>query len=60
MALFKYGFKRKYEGFRKFFCKGLSVQLAVKLFCLETFIVYGNSSTKFAKFSALLTQLKGL
>ena len=24
-----------------FFCKGLRVQLATKLFCLETFMVYG-------------------
>ena len=35
MALFKYGFKRKYEGF----CEGLRVQLATKLFYLETFMV---------------------
>ena len=34
MALFKYGFKRKYVGFRKSFCKGLHVQLATKLSCL--------------------------
>ena len=26
---------------RKFFCEGLRVQLAMKLFCLENFMVYG-------------------
>ena len=26
----------------KVFCKGLRVQLATKLFCLETFMVYGT------------------
>ena len=45
MALFKYGFKRKYEGFREFFHKGLHVQLAVKLFCLETFMLYSMLAT---------------
>ena len=40
MALFRYGFKRKYVGFRKSFCKDLHVQLAMKLFYLKTFMVY--------------------
>ena len=42
MVLFKYGFKTKYnirESARNF-CKVLRVQLATKLFCLETFMVY--------------------
>ena len=43
MALFRYGFKRKYVGFRKGFCKDLHVQLAVKLFYLKTFMVYDIS-----------------
>ena len=38
IALFKFGFKRNYEGFRK----SLGVQLTAKLFYLDTFMVYGN------------------
>ena len=45
MALFIYGFKSKYEGFRESFCESLHVQLAAKLFCLETFMVYLVLST---------------
>ena len=42
MALFKYGFEKKYEGFGEVFRKGLCVQLTAKLFCLETFMVYST------------------
>ena len=39
-------FKRKYEGFcESFFHEGLRVQLAGKLFFLETFMVYSNPVT---------------
>ena len=38
MTLFIYGFKR---GSAKAFHEGLRVQLAAKLFCLETFMAYG-------------------
>ena len=57
--LFKYGFKRKYEGFgESFFRKGLHAQLAAKLFYLKTFMVYGIyiyaiGSHKIQKFAAL-------
>ena len=35
---------RKYEGFCEIFCEGLCVQLAMKLFCLETLMVYGMNT----------------
>ena len=38
-ALFKYGFKKSMRDSVKVFSKGLCIQLTVKLFCLETFIV---------------------
>ena len=43
MALVNYGFKRKYHvcGIpQEVFHEGLCVQLAMKFFCLETFMVY--------------------
>ena len=44
MALSRYGFKIKYVcGIpRNIFHKDLRVQLATKLFCLETFMAYGT------------------
>ena len=36
---------------QKFFCEGLRVQLAAKLFCLKTFMVYSvHYVTQMAKF----------
>ena len=50
MALFKCGFRRKYEWFHEsFFCEGLHVQLAMKLFCLKTFMIYGISIIRYIK-----------
>ena len=41
-AVLVYGFKRKYEGFHEsFFVKVCVYNLAVKLFSLKIFIVYG-------------------
>ena len=54
MALFKYGFKRKYVGFRKsFFHEGLRVQLATKLSWYMVF--YFNKALVIMIFEWLVT-----
>ena len=47
---------RKYEGFCEIFCEGLCVQLAMKLFCLETLMVYGMTPWGLTK-SVLIFQV---